>query len=249
MRTLFHKLKQIIKTVKLPLVLDFIRWLLIDIFRRIRDGKDLSVFGVYLFCGIHGKGKTISMVYEIEKDLDRNPQLKVYTNFYYEHQDGHLGHWSEMIPIAEAGNAIIAIDEVHTSFNSRSWKDFPEELITLISQNRKDGVKLLMSAQTSDSVEKTIRDQSHYVVNCKNIGKRLFLNVYYRIDEYNKSPEKRRAAYRNYFVASDELRAAYNTKEKIRSLKVYQKSDVPKTTTYVTNNVVAAVDPAAKKRK
>jgi hypothetical protein len=239
--TLFlNNIKDFIKTVRLPLVLDFIRWLLVDLFRRFRDGKDLSVFGVYLFCGIHGKGKTISMIHEIEKDLDRNPELKVYTNFYYEDQDGHINHWSDMIGIAEAGNAIIAIDEVHTSFNSRSWKDFPEELITLISQNRKDGVKLLMSAQTFDSVEKTIRDQSHFVINCKNIGKRLFLNVYYRIDQYTKSLDKRSSHSRKFFVASDDLRASYNTKEKIRSLKSYQKTEVPKTTTYVTNTLVAA---------
>lgn len=247
MPTLFlNNVKHFIKTVRLPLILNFIRWLIVDVFRRLRDGKDLSVFGVYLFCGIHGKGKTISMIYEIERDLDRNPELKVYTNFYYEEQDGHINHWSDMIGIAETGNAIIAIDEVHTSFNSRSWKDFPEELITLISQNRKDGVKLLMSAQTFDSVEKTIRDQAHWVINCKNIGKRLFLNVYYRIDQYGKSLDKRRADSRKFFVASDDLRASYNTKEKIRSLKVYQKNDAPKTT-IITNNLVAAA--TGKKQK
>lgn len=173
----------------------------------------------------------------IENDLRKNPDLKVYTNFYYQKQDAHLNHWTDMIAIAESGNAIIAIDEVHTSFNSRSWKDFPEELITLISQNRKDGVKLLMSAQTSDSVEKTIRDQSHYIISCKNFGKRLFMNVYYRIDEYNKSLEKRRSADRRYFVSSDDMRYSYNTKEKIISLKNYKKNESTKVNTTVNQTV------------
>lgn len=224
------------------------RWAAIDIFRRYRDGKDLSVYGVYVFCGIHGKGKTISMIREIEKDLAKNPQLKVYTNFFYEKQYGHLNHWTEMIDIAEAGNAIIALDEVHTSFGSRAWKDFPEELISLISQNRKDGVKLILSAQVFDSIEKTIRDQAHWVINCKNFGKRLFLNVYYTIDQYGKSLEKRKADYRRWFVASDDMRYSYNTKEKIRSLKGYEKSEVAKINIGLDMQM-PVVDPKAKKRR
>lgn len=246
MQTLFRKLKEFIKRVKLPLVLDLFKWLLIDLYRRIRDGRDRSVYGVYLFCGLHGKGKTISMVNWIESKLRMNPDLKIYTNFYYANQHGHISHWREMIEVAEHGNAIIAIDEVHTSFNSRQWKDFPPELIELISQNRKDGVQLLMSAQVFDTIEKTIRDQAHYVVQCKNIGKRLFLNVFYRITEYTKNPEKRSPSFRQWFIASDVLRAAYNTKEKIKSLKNYEKQD---TVNYQVSNNVTVVSPAGKKAK
>lgn len=229
-------LKNFLKNVRLPLLIDAIRWLLIDFYRRFRDGKDKRVYGVYVFCGLHGYGKTLSMVRWIKKEMKRVPDVRVYTNFHFVDQTDRITDWRQIIDIAQEGNAIIAIDEAHSSFNSRQWKDFPYELINEISQNRKSSVQFIMSAQVFDDLDKVIRTQTHYVVSCKNIGSRLMLNVFYRRPHYERSEDKRIVSYRNWFVASDALRESYDTMEKIKSLRDYKKQDTLRVE--VSNQVV-----------
>ena len=42
--------------------LDFIRWKICDFFKLLITGKQFNLFGVSIFCGRQGSGKTISMV-------------------------------------------------------------------------------------------------------------------------------------------------------------------------------------------
>ena len=114
---------------------------------------------------------------------------------------------------------LIAIDEVHITFDSTDWKNFPPEILAMLSFNRKFGLEFLCSSQIYERIPKKIRDIANYTVICKNIGHfdRLFRCYYFRKDDYESQFEgkKKKANYIKEYIADDNLRSLYNTLEQV----------------------------------
>lgn len=122
---------------------------------------------------------------------------------------------------------IFAIDEIQNEFNSQKWADFPEELLSEITQQRKQKIKIIMSAQCYKDVVVQIRRQVFNVIECKTLFSRwTFLRCFdaYDYDFYldNLDPEKKRKIPRKWrysFVQSDKLRTLYDSYKKVERLK------------------------------
>lgn len=205
-----------------PFFIDFVKWVVIDFLR----GKfiNLKKTGIYQFVALPGEGKTLSMVAHIERDLKEYPKTRVYTNFNYKGQTAQIEHWSDMIKFAlDCHNdnvpCILAMDEVHITFDSSDWRSFPPEMLSLISFNRKFGCQFLCSSQIYERIPKKIRDISNYTVLCKNVFKldRLFINYYFSTLNYEKQFEGKRskADYIRHYVADDYLYSRYNTLQQV----------------------------------
>lgn len=211
-----------VKYLYLPKYLSLIRWILIDWIR----GKQERIFGIWMFCGLFGEGKTISMVKYCQEITERNPDVKVYSNFYYKHGHGRIQKWQDLLTLPH--RSIVMIDEIQNTFNSNDWRDFPKELLTQITQCRKKQVMILCTAQVYRRVAKQIRDLVEYVVQCNNWCKldRLFRNHFYHSDEYewfltakeNGNPSKIQPFIRRSWVVTDEDYELYNTTEMVESL-------------------------------
>ena len=63
---------------------------------------------------------------------------------------------------------IFGYDEIQNEFNSRDYRNFPYELVKLLTQNRKGhGKQIVGTAQRYGRVDKTIRELCTHVVECK----------------------------------------------------------------------------------
>jgi hypothetical protein len=137
---------------KLPIYLSFIRWVYIDILR----GKVKRKHGIYQFVALPGEGKTMSMVSHMERFRnecrEKGVEYVIATNFKYRHNDYFINHWTDMVTISkrcykENIRCLIALDEIHITFDSADWKNFPAEILAMLSFNRKYGLQFLCSSQ------------------------------------------------------------------------------------------------------
>ncbi len=209
--------KILIKPKKLPLFVDFFRWTLVDLLR----GKQYPIWGIYLFVAKPGNGKTLSMTEHIARVRKEHPEIKVYSNFAIEGQDGTIKCWQDIVNAPD--NSIIAIDEIHMIFGSINYADFPMEMLGEITQNRHSRKQFICSTQDYDLVNVNFKRVCNYIVLCKNFWglDRLFLNYYFDRGIYESkgfSCDKRKAEFLRTFVASDETYSRYDTLEKINHM-------------------------------
>lgn len=217
----------LLKPKKLPVFLDFPRWVLVDMLRF----KTRKFWGIYQFVAMPGEGKTLSMVAHMEREIKRwgKENIHIATNFFYAHEDRRITHWVDIIEAARYARdkdmyCIVAIDEIHTTFDSSDWKSFPPEMLSLLSFNRKFHLEFLCSAQIYDRIPKKIRDIANYTVICENTWgfDRHFVNRYYTKAHYDtKFDGKRKNCDMIYtYVASDYLYSLYDTRAQVDRMSV-----------------------------
>ena len=56
-----------------------------------------DMYGVYLFCGRVGTGKTISMVRAASRIKKRFPKVKIYANFHCSIADEFINSWEDVL--------------------------------------------------------------------------------------------------------------------------------------------------------
>lgn len=205
---------------------DFIRWKLYDFYTRKERAAYFKQYGFTIYVGRQGAGKTISMVDYLEQQRKKYPKLKIVTNFQYAHADKIMTDWRDFFEIRNGTDGVIfAIDEIHSEYNSENWKDFPESLLSEISMQRKQRIKIVATAQVFSRVAKPIREQSFSVVCCDTYLERFTYCREYDAAEYctGDTPyqvrKKCKPLSRRRFVQSNELRACYDTWEKVERMK------------------------------
>lgn len=206
--------KLLTTNIKLPLFVDFVRWVIVDLLR----GKENPIWGIYVFVAKPGNGKTISMTEHIERVKKEHPNINVYSNFNVKGQTGVIKTWKDIVEAQD--NSIIAIDEVHTLFSSLNFQDFPMEILAEITQNRKSRKQFITSTQDYDLVNVNFKRVCNFVVYCKNFWglDRLFTNYYFDRGAYESKSfecDKKKANFVRMFVASDSTYKRYNTLERI----------------------------------
>lgn len=207
--------------------IDFIRWLIVDMLR----GKNRRSYGIYQFVALPGEGKTMSMVAHMERfriDMEsKKEKYVIATNFNYKYQDFKINHWLDMVKIAKQCYknhiyCLIAMDEIHVTFDSSAWKDFPAEMLAMLSFNRKYGLQFICSSQIYERIPKKIRDIANYTVICKNVfhSDRYFRNYYFAKDEYESQFEGKKAKCKfiKEFIADDNFYKLYDTLEQVDNM-------------------------------
>ena len=152
------------------------RWVMIDIL----VGRERRSFGIYQFIALPGEGKTMSMVAHMERFREEKTEkgkvqgkdYVIATNFHYVHQDFAIEHWTDIVRVAKSSYdakipCLIAMDEVHITFDSQDYKDFPAEMLSVLSFCRKYSMQFLCSAQIYERIPKKIRDIANFTVVCK----------------------------------------------------------------------------------
>lgn len=219
------KLCRFLVKLKLPLYLSFLRWMFVDFLR----GKSRRFWGIYQFIALPGEGKTLSMVAHMERAREIYSDIIIATNFNYKHQQFFINHWLDIIKVSKYAQrnkkkCIIAIDEIHVTFDSAEWQKFPAEMLALLSFNRKFSLQFLCSAQIYERIPKKIRDIANYTVICKNVlgADRLFRSYYFSKSDYDESfnGKRAKAQFIREFIADDELYSLYDTLEQIDRMTV-----------------------------
>ncbi len=187
-----------------------------------KKSDEFMEYGVHLFCGEQGSGKTTAVV-----DLLANKwqkmygKLKVFTNMDYKYQDGEISHWKDLISNNNGIYGVVnVIDEIQNWFNSLQSKDFPPEMMLEITQQRKQRKVILGTAQVFGRVAKPIREQTSFVYlpktffGCVTIVK-VSKPIYY--DESTFEFKKYLKTY--FFVHNPFIRNSFDTYKKIEKYK------------------------------
>lgn len=233
LRIRLQHVKRFLKKLRLPMYLSFIRWVVIDFL----SGKEKRFMGIYQFVGLPGQGKTLSMVAHMERARQNHPDIIIGTNFNYKYQYMSIDHWTDIIKISSIAReknlpCIIAMDEIHVTFDASDWQSFPAELLALLSFNRKFQLQFICSSQIYERIPRKIRDIANYTVICKNVWDmdRYFINYYYEKSNYESkfSGSRAKAEFIVDFVASDELYDCYNTLEQVDNITANAKDEKKK---------------------
>ena len=230
-----NKIERInIPRIELPIfrffsmLLDLIRWLVYDLLYTIINGKVFKPYGLTCFVGRQGGGKTISMVEYLDRMKELYPDSIVVTNFNYTKQDMPFTSWRQFTEVRNGLNGVIfAIDELQNEYNSNNWKDFPEDLLSVVTMQRKQRIKIVATSQVFTRVVKQLREQCYEVVECKTFFGRWTKQKCYDADDYNyiidnPTPERRfktRKKWKYSFVQSNFIRNLFDSYSVVESIK------------------------------
>ena len=226
----------------------FFRRIFIDFPKRFTDDlfdKDPEFFkyqGLIIFEGRQGSGKTMSMVEFIKRMQEEYPLAKTATNFGLKSQNKELKDWRMLIDYKnDKQGVIVGMDELQNWFSSNDSKNFPPEMLGIVTQNRKNRRIILGTSQNFYLLAKAIRSQATEVRRCSTFFG--CLTVVKRVEpildsEGNVQEWKNRGMY--FFVHSKELREAYDTYKVIENLRKSgfkeQAQDINNNTTIVLRN-------------
>lgn len=206
---------------------DLLRWLLVDFLERNKHKGEFKEYGFTFYTGRQGTGKTMSMVHYLEEIKKECPNCIIVTNFGYANADYIMQDWRDILTIRNGEDGVIfAIDEIHSEYSAASWKDVPEDLLSEVSQQRKQRVKIVATAQFFTRVAKPLREQAATVVACNTFAGRFTKNREYDalqyamiIDNPNIADKKLRPISKCSFVQSNGIRSCYDTYEKIQRMR------------------------------
>ena len=182
--------------------------------------KVFKPFGLTMFTGPQGSGKTISMVDYCLELKEKYPKCKLYSNFEIEGQDGKIKNLRDLLKLRNGEDGIIfCIDEIQNEFSTAASRNFPETLLSTLTQQRKQRIHIVASSQVFTRVAKPIREQCYCVCDCRTFFNRWTRVRAYPADAYNSvidsnsldKKRKLRKLWKKSFIQTDELREKYDT--------------------------------------
>lgn len=158
----------------------FFRKIFIDAPKQIVEDKfnqDPDFFthqGLIIFEGRQGSGKTMSMVEFIIRMQKEYPLAKTTTNFGLVSQNKALKDWKMLIDYKnDKQGVIVGMDELQNWFSSNDSRNFPPEMLGIITQNRKNRRIILGTSQNFYLLAKAIRSQATEVRRCTTLFRLL----------------------------------------------------------------------------
>lgn len=189
-----------------------------DIFER--DPDFFRYQGCIIFEGRQGAGKTIGMVEFTRRMQQEYPEALCTTNLGYENEDKELQDWRFLMNYKNGiKGVIVCIDELQNWFSSNDSKNFPPDMLEIITQNRKNRRIILGTSQNFYLLAKAIRSQATEVRRCTTLlGALTIVRRFEPIldSEGNVIEFKKRGMY--FFVHDKELRESYDTYKVIKRL-------------------------------
>lgn len=205
---------------------DLQRWLMVDFICRNRHKNDFRDFGLTIYTGKQGRGKTCSMVHYLALMKRRYPDCIIVSNFKCKFADHIMCDWDDFLHIRNGSQGVIfAIDEIHSEYSAANYRDVPEVLLAEISQQRKQRIKVVATAQYYTRIVKAIREQARDVVVCKTWLGRYVRLRYYAAEEYDLisdnpllAKKKLKPIRKQSYIMSNDLRKSYDTYAKVERM-------------------------------
>lgn len=199
--------------------------------------KKFEEYGLRLYTGCQGSGKTISLVEQLERYRTIYPDAYIATNFGYIHENCSLKSIYDLVQLPRLvreknfNGLIIGFDEIQNDFDN-SMRSFPVTVLRTITQQRKQAIKILATSQVFTRVAKAIREQTFEVVQCRTIAGRWTFQKWYdpvELEYYIQNPNRDKkisTKYKYNFVQSDEIRDLFDSYAVIDNLNDLDTDDL-----------------------
>ena len=176
--------------------------------------------GLVIFTGMQGSGKTSALVEYTMRLQKEYPKVKVLSNMGYTGTTEELSDWRQLLDFKNAHKGVIVqMDETQNWFSSKQSKNFPPEMLSVVTQNRKNRRIILGTAQSFYMLAKDIRTQCTEVRKCLTVMG--CITVVHRVravcDSAGEVKEWKHVGW-YFFVHDKELRESYDTYRVIDSL-------------------------------
>lgn len=219
-------------------LLSFFYWKIIDLFRFIKQiikrNHNIHLYGIYGYFGLWGQGKTISMTRDLLLLRETyGDKIYIFTNYGFKLEDKVFNDWKMLLQDYDKP-AVFAWDEVQNEFTSRNFKNFPTELLTILTQNRKGkGKRVLYTAQRWNRVDKVFRELTYICYECKtHFGRWTTLKGYHWEDYEDLTSStnlnhkiKIKSRLIKSFIQTDYLRNLYDSYQMLQTAKTRQYLD------------------------
>lgn len=203
------------------------------LYRHYRKKYDFNGWGVHLFTGRFGAGKTSYMISKAYDLAFAYPQLNILTNIKLQ----NFPEWTNVLQLETAQdilnapeNTLVLIDEIGTIFNSRDFSGgkcaVPKPLFQHLCQCRKRKMMIFGTVQRFNLLDKQIRDITADVTACHSHWAHPFVRwqtaYTFDIEEYELYSENR--TYRPKCLKSDliiqtnKIRQLYDTSELVNNM-------------------------------
>lgn len=182
--------------------------------------------GTLVFCGSQGEGKTISAVQYVIKIAHEYPKSILCTNVDIDRdmfpEDYQIIEYDGLETLKTISNGyygvVYLIDEIHLELNSLESKNVDIDIMTEISQQRKQRKHIVGTSQVYMRMAKPLREQIRNIVLCKNW---FGLIQHNKLIDGDKTVEKdgklETTTVRNYWwFHSPKLYGCYDTFAKMR---------------------------------
>lgn len=209
----------------------FVRLFLRDRRREIDDRRRGIVrfkpYGLTVYSGRQGSGKTMGIVEASARAREMYPDALIVSNFDCRYAHQTMRSLNDLLTVRNGEDGVIfLIDELQNEFSSSLSKDFPESLLSVITMQRKQRIAIWCTSQVFTRLAKPLREQSYEVCLCRTyLGRLTRIWCYDAIDyiDYfmSTSDDRRRKCpkkWKHWFVQTDELRSAYDTYSVIERL-------------------------------
>lgn len=151
-------------------------------------------FGVIIFCGEMGQGKSLS-AHRLINDLYKlKPDILFVSNVTLPYVDNYK-RYTGLTDFLHTYNGdkgiVLFLDEIVNQFPNQYSKDLDPEWITLLTQLRRKRVLLIGTGPSFSRLAKPFRESFEYVVLCSNkfgsYGKLIQVNEWYRCNIGDKA--------------------------------------------------------------
>lgn len=169
--------------------------------------------GLIIFTGRQGSGKTSAAMQYAMELLDTYPKAKCLSNTKFKYQNEQLNHWKQLINYKNAHKGVVVImDELQNWFGSNQSRNFPPEMLGVITQNRKNRRIILGTSQNFYLLAKAIRSQCTEIRECTTLAGVMTI-VIKREPILKEDGDVKELKFRGmyFFVHSPRLRNSYDT--------------------------------------
>lgn len=213
----------------------FWRYVIADFYRFLKDKawNNFNYWGLHLFLGKFGGGKTISAVRKAYNVCKKHKGVTVLTNLTLNEfpEDTNIIHLESANQILDLPDkSIVLIDEIGTIFNSRDFasskKSVPKPVYQVILQCRHLRIMLIGTVQRWNLLDKQLRDIADTVTECHSYFPDPFSRyttlMKFDAQQYDKWFNNPLLPIKHIdydaFVQTDELRSKYDTIQMVKGL-------------------------------
>ena len=196
-------------------IIDYIRY---------QRWKEFNYYGIDMYIGMFGHGKTLSMTHTARLIYERFGDDVRFISNYKLNDIPYIPliNFNQLVDIGEEEDSkyigtVVLIDEIENVLSHRNFANFPLSLLHTLTQQRKKKVYILCSAQRYFMVDKLFRSITTNVIDCNKYWRFQHQEIYDAWDLENAMNYNLiKRLYNTWFFVRNKDYYSYDTSEMVK---------------------------------